>query len=171
MILGCPLQKPFTLNLAGPMISTVAESGSFQEIWRPGTSTKMGDKAERSLYKNLPEHRHRVQEKKTHVKKQREPRQEEDVIVRRWEAPDRDAHWTRPQRDRPWDSRRERSGNFQSFLRMALETLLGSCRRKRGTHHTSTEHVQTSKTFMSWHRHSLPVRPFLLVRADRGVRV
>ncbi|XP_077140261.1 uncharacterized protein LOC143805181 isoform X1 [Ranitomeya variabilis] len=69
------------------------------------------------------------------------------------------------------DSRRERSGNFQSFVRMALETLLGSCRRKRGTHHTSTEHVQTSKTFMSWHRHSLPVRPFLLVRADRGVRV
>lgn len=69
------------------------------------------------------------------------------------------------------DSRRERSSNFQSFVRMALETLLGSCRRKRGIHHTPTEHVQPSKTLMSWHRHSLPVRPFLLVRADRGVRV
>ncbi|KAG8546988.1 hypothetical protein GDO81_029351, partial [Engystomops pustulosus] len=68
------------------------------------------------------------------------------------------------------DSRRERSSNFQAFVRMAMETLLGSCRRKRGIHHSSTESVQPSKTLMSWHRHSLPVRPFLLVRADRGVR-
>ncbi|XP_069799258.1 tRNA (cytidine(32)/guanosine(34)-2'-O)-methyltransferase isoform X2 [Dendropsophus ebraccatus] len=30
-----------------------------------------GDKSDRTLYKNLPEHKHRVQEKKTHVKKQR----------------------------------------------------------------------------------------------------
>ncbi|CAL8256666.1 unnamed protein product [Gadus morhua 'NCC'] len=28
------------------------------------------------------------------------------------------------------DSRRERSNNFQAFVKMALETLLGSCRRK-----------------------------------------
>ncbi|TWW57048.1 uncharacterized protein [Takifugu rubripes] len=30
------------------------------------------------------------------------------------------------------DSRRERSNNFQAFVKMALETLLGSCRRKHG---------------------------------------
>ncbi|KAL7884615.1 hypothetical protein AOLI_G00073850 [Acnodon oligacanthus] len=30
------------------------------------------------------------------------------------------------------DSRRERSSNFQAFVKMALETLLGSCRRKYG---------------------------------------
>lgn len=30
------------------------------------------------------------------------------------------------------DSRRERSSNFQAFVKMALETLLGSCRRKHG---------------------------------------
>ncbi len=44
------------------------------------------------------------------------------------------------------DSRRERSNNFQAFVKMALETLLGSCRRKHGgprgkqgwVHHAST---------------------------------
>ncbi|CAG6021766.1 unnamed protein product [Menidia menidia] len=30
------------------------------------------------------------------------------------------------------DSRRERSNNFQAFVKMALETLLGSCRHKHG---------------------------------------
>ncbi|KAM4737543.1 uncharacterized protein FYW61_004979 [Anableps anableps] len=30
------------------------------------------------------------------------------------------------------DSRRERSNNFQAFVKMALETLLGTCRRKHG---------------------------------------
>ncbi|XP_077140263.1 uncharacterized protein LOC143805181 isoform X3 [Ranitomeya variabilis] len=75
MLLGCPLQKPFTLNLAGPMISTVAESG---------------DKAERSLYKNLPEHRHRVQEKKTHVKKQRAA--ESEAVI---SSPLCEWHWRR----------------------------------------------------------------------------
>ncbi|TRY86412.1 hypothetical protein DNTS_004193 [Danionella cerebrum] len=30
------------------------------------------------------------------------------------------------------DSRRERSSNFQAFVKLALETLLGSCRRKHG---------------------------------------
>ncbi|PIN99475.1 hypothetical protein AB205_0198000 [Aquarana catesbeiana] len=67
------------------------------------------------------------------------------------------------------DSRRERSSNFQAFIRMALETLLGSCRRKRGIRHTSADHIQPAKTLMSWHRQTLPVRPFLLVRSSRGL--
>ncbi|KAM9325869.1 uncharacterized protein PAF06_002019 isoform 3-T3 [Gastrophryne carolinensis] len=67
------------------------------------------------------------------------------------------------------DSRRERSSNFQAFMRTALETLLGSCRRKRPARRTSTEQAQPAKTLLSWHRQTLPVRPFLLVRSSRGL--
>ncbi|CAL8275633.1 unnamed protein product [Boreogadus saida] len=37
---------------------------------------------------------------------------------------------TQPRCQEQKDSRRERSNNFQAFVKMALETLLGSCRRK-----------------------------------------
>lgn len=50
------------------------------------------------------------------------------------------------------DSRRERSSNFQAFVKMALETLLGSCRRKHGgpRGRQGWEHLPLPPHFSPW---------------------